>query len=220
MATRRGSAAHDTLTGGSAVDTLLGLAGNDRLRGLAGNDRLDGGLGNDILDGDAGNDTLIGGAGNDRLEGGNGNDRLDGSDNNDTLLGGAGNDTLLAGTGTNSLSGGDGNDRGVETLRINGASVNLDFTTLANHTVSGIERIDLRGSSNNALTVSFRDVLALGEHSSLRIDGETGDSVTSAAQSWRVDPAGVISIGGQQYASFTHLGATLLVDSDITTNIS
>lgn len=166
--------------------------------------------------GGAGHDTLRGSNVAEILIGGRGDDVLDGVGGADVLRGGAGDDVLVWFDGLRHADGGSG----VDTLRIDGASVNLDFTTLANHTVSGIERIDLSGSGNNALTVSCHDVLALGEHSTIRIDGNAGDSVTSAAQGWRVDPAGTVSIGGQQYASFTHLGATLLVDSDITANIS
>ena len=166
--------------------------------------------------GGAAHDTLRGSSAAEILIGGRGDDVLDGVSGADVLRGGAGDDVLVWFDGLRHVDGGSG----VDTLRIDGASVNLDFTPLANHTVSGIENIDLSGSGNNALTVSFRDVLTLGEHSTLRIDGNAGDSVTSAAQGWSVDPAGAINIGGQQYASFTHLGATLLVDSDITTNIS
>ena len=166
--------------------------------------------------GGTGHDTVRGSSAAEILIGGRGDDVLDGVSGADVLRGGAGDDVLVWFDGLRHVHGGSG----VDTLRINGASVILDFTPLANHTMSSIERIDLSGSGNNALTISFRDVLTPGEHSSLRIDGNAGDSVTSAAQGWGVDPAGTIAISGQQYASFTHLGATLLVDSDITTNIS
>jgi len=109
---------------------------------------------------------------------------------------------------------GDGGS-GTDTLHIDGAGVTLDFTLLAPHTVTGVERIDLTGSGANTLNLDFRDVLALSDTQSLRIDGDAGDTVTSTGQGWTEDLAGE-NIGGQHYRSYSHLGGTLLIDSDIT----
>ncbi len=163
-----------------------------------------------------GNDSLSGSGAAEILIGGRGDDRLDGVGGADVLRGGAGHDVLLWRGGLRELDGGSGTD----TLRIDGENISLDFSVLANHTVTGIERIDLTGSGNNALNISFRDVLALVDHSALRIDGNTGDSATSVGQGWTSNPEGTLTIAGQQYTSYTHLGLTLLVDSDITANIS
>ena len=163
-----------------------------------------------------GNDTLGGSSADEILIGGRGDDLLDGVSGADVLRGGAGDDVLYWHSGLRHLDGGSGTD----TLRIDSENVSLDFISLANHTVTGIERVDLSGSGNNALTINFRDVLAIGEHSTLRIDGNSGDSLTSDGQGWSINPEGAIAIAGQQYTSYTHLGATLLVDSDITTTIS
>ncbi|MBX9609200.1 MAG: FG-GAP-like repeat-containing protein [Gammaproteobacteria bacterium] len=94
MATRRGDAGNNTLTGTSAADVLLGLAGNDTLNAAAGDDRLDGGADNDRLLGGSGRDTLIGGAGNDVLVYDAGDARIDGGSGTDTLEVAGGGTTL------------------------------------------------------------------------------------------------------------------------------
>jgi hypothetical protein len=82
--------------------------------------------------------------------------------------------------------------------------------------VTGVERIVLTGSGANTLNLDFRDVLALSDTQSLRIDGNAGDTVTSAGQGWTLDAGGPVTIGSQLYERYLHLGGELLVDSDIT----
>ncbi len=65
MATIKGTAAADTLTGGSGDDTISGLDGNDVLNGGAGDDYLYGGNGNDVLTGGTGYNDYWGDAGHD-----------------------------------------------------------------------------------------------------------------------------------------------------------
>ncbi|MCC6707188.1 MAG: FG-GAP repeat protein [Gammaproteobacteria bacterium] len=166
--------------------------------------------------GDSGNDTLSGSDKDEQLIGGLGNDTLDGVAGADVLIGGAGDDVLVWHSGLRHADGGSGAD----TLRVDGANITLDFTILANHTVTGVERIDLSGSGNNSLNLDFRDVLALGDTQTLRIDGNAGDTVTSAGQGWSHDLGGPLTVGNQQYEKYTHLGGTLLVDSDITQTIT
>jgi hypothetical protein len=161
--------------------------------------------------GGSGNDSLTGSSADEQLVGGLGNDTLDGVSGADVLIGGAGDDVLVWHTGARHVDGGSGAD----TLRIDGANITLDFTALANHTVTGVERIDLTGSGDNALNLDFRDLLALSDTQSLRIDGDADDAVTSAGQGWTENLAGQ-DIGGQHYRSYSHLGGTLLIDSDIT----
>ncbi|MDF8333558.1 calcium-binding protein [Novosphingobium cyanobacteriorum] len=59
MATIRGTAGKNVLTGGDADDLLFGLAGNDSLNGGAGDDQLDGGTSSDVMAGGEGNDTFV-----------------------------------------------------------------------------------------------------------------------------------------------------------------
>lgn len=166
--------------------------------------------------GSSADDTLRGSSADEILIGGRGDDLLDGVSGADVLRGGGGDDILVWHTGLRHADGGSGTD----TLRIDSENQGLDFTALARHTVTGIERIDLSAGGDHALALDFRDVLALGEHSSLRIDGNAGDSVTSLGQGWSANLDGPITIGSQHYLSYSHLGGSLLIDSDISTTIS
>lgn len=89
--------------------------------------------------------------------GGSGNDVLNGGHGSDVLLGGRGADTLVWDATACHVGGGSG----IDTLRIDGSAVSLDFGLLSNHRITGIERIDLTGSGNNSLTLDIRDVLDL-----------------------------------------------------------
>lgn len=130
VATIKGTAKADTLTGGNGPDKIIGLGGNDTLYGGSGGDQLYGGAGNDTLYGGTGNDKLFGGAGDDTLYGGDGINRLVGGAGNDTLIGGTGNDTLVGGKGRDVLTGGGGIDHF--------AFATGDF---ASHTTTGADEI-------------------------------------------------------------------------------
>ena len=176
-------------------------------------------------EGGAGNDSLHGNGTNESLIGGRGNDVLDGAGGADVLRGGAGNDVLLWDPLDRHLDGGSGED----TLRLAGAGTSLDLTLIANNRITGIERIDLTGSGDNTLTLNIHDVLALPDHTGhfldlptrqVLIDGNSGDTLHSTAQGW-VQGTDVM-LQGNAYASYTHVGiaAQLLVDTDITRDIS
>ena len=162
--------------------------------------------------GTSGNDTLTGTRADEQLVGGLGSDTLDGVAGADVLIGGAGDDVLVWHEGLRHGDGGSGTD----TLHIDGAGVTLDFTLLAPHTVTGVERIDLTGSGANTLNLDFRDVLALSDTQSLRIDGNADDTVTSTGQGWTLHAGGPVLVGSQLYDRYLHLGGELFVDSDIT----
>lgn len=167
-------------------------------------------------DGGDGNDNLLGTSADEILIGGRGNDVLNGTGGADVLRGGAGDDVLLWQDGLREVDGGGGTD----TLRIGGADVSLDFTLIANNKLSGIEVLDLTGSGNNHAILSLLDVLALGDHNGLRIDGNSGDSVTSVAQGWTLAEGAPVVLAEQSYNSYTLAGATLLIDTDLTQTIS
>ena len=73
-----------------------------------------------------------------------------------TLSGASGAETLMGGRGADTLSGGGGGG-GADAL-IGGAGMNVDFTTISDSRISGIERLDLTGTGDNAATLSAADV--------------------------------------------------------------
>ena len=116
---------NDNLIGYDIQNLMYGNVGNDTLSGMGGNDTLDGGDGNDSLYGGTGSDVLLGGAGVDILNGENGDDVLDGGTGDDTLNGGQGNDTYVfyRGGGHDTINTGDGTIGKIDTLRLEGVSV-------------------------------------------------------------------------------------------------
>ena len=88
-----------------------------------------------------------------------------------------------------------------------------------NNLYTGLERIDLTGTGDNALTLDVRDVLALSDTSNeLLVDGNAGDTVNSLGEGW-VNGGGV-NVGGINYNQYTFGAASLLVDTDVIQNIT
>jgi Ca2+-binding RTX toxin-like protein len=200
MATIKGTALADLLTGGSGADVIHGYGDDDTLRGGGGNDVLNGGGGHDLLQGGSGADTLLGGSGNDTLDGDGGADVLQGGTGNDVLIHTAG-DPLVDGGG------------GFDTLRLDGTGRSLNLSALPEGTIAGIEAIDLRGGGNNRLTLSPSTLLALSDTTNvLRVNGDAGDVVIAGGRWTQIENT---KIGGQTYAQYTQDGATLQLDLDV-----
>jgi len=160
-----------------------------------------GGAGNDGLTGTAAAEILIGGRGKDTLAGGAGAD---------VLKGGAGNDNLKFDSADRLVDGGSG----VDTLDFTGSGKSLDLTAIVDTRYTGIEIIDLTGSGDNSLTLTMLDLLALSDSTNtLRVDGDTVDTVIAEGQGWLVGD--VVNIGGTLYQGYLNGAATLLVDTDI-----
>jgi hypothetical protein len=170
-------------------------------------------------------DSLTGTGADEVMVGGQGDDTLDGAGGEDVLKGGAGDDTLVWDAELHQVDGGSG----VDTLRIDGSGITLDLTTVADFRVGGIERIDMTGSGNNVVTLNVHDVLALPDHGGafvagqtlqLLLDGNAGDTVHASGQGW-VQGSNVL-VDGSSYASYTVTGsaAQLLVDLEVTRDIS
>jgi Ca2+-binding RTX toxin-like protein len=178
---------------------IIGNNGVNKLTGTAFDDTLTGNSGNDVLIGGAGNDTLLGGVGADNQMGGLGDDLFQ--------------LTTLTEFATGELINGEaGNDM----LQLTGANQVLNLIAIANNRITGIEVLDITGSGNNTLTLNLADVIDLSfETNTLRVDGDGGDVVNSAGQGWTV---GAEQLAG--YTTYTFGAATLLIDSDITQNIS
>jgi len=134
---------------------------NDTLTGVSANELFVAGLGDDILIGNGGADVFNAGAGNDTI-----------IINNDNL-------TKLS---SNKLSGdllarvnGGGN---TDTLKLEGANLNLDLTNIDNGRIQDIEIIDLTGSGDNILKLNLNDLLDISsETNTLKVVGDSGDKV-------------------------------------------
>lgn len=167
-----------------------------------------GGAGNDVLSGTTATETLIGGAGNDTLTGNGGADVLYGGSGDDVIVINPGNLSALAaaygsGGNTTQLARVDGGS-GIDTLKLAGAGMTLDMSTLAQQgagdpgsssRIESIERIDLTGSGNNTLNITAADIVdlagmntfnagngwsslgATARFHQLVVDGNAGDSV-------------------------------------------
>ena len=153
----------------------------------------------------SGKDTFVGSAGADRLNGYNGNDTMDGRGGPDRINGGAGNDTLVYGAG-DTLNGSSGT---LDTLKIKVANVDLSNNTANPNTrLLNFEQIDMR-NGDHTLKLAKADVLDMSSTSTIKILGDSGDTVTIV---------GAQVEGGSAPAGFTRYtigSAILIVDSDI-----
>ena len=203
IVTPAGSAAGTTaleVNAAAAADALeiIGNNGVNKLTGTAFDDSLTGNGGNDILIGGAGNDTLLGGAGADNLQGGIDNDVIRLAAATEFIVG-------------ELINGGDGDD----ILQILSNAQSLNLTTIANDRIVNIEAIDLEGSACS-VTLNVADVLDISfSTNTLRVDGDATNTVTSTGQGWTL---GAEQLAG--YTTYTFGAATLLIDTDITQNIS
>ena len=203
-------------------DLLLGSAGSDPDAGRNAGGQTFVYFGRDFRDeinfeGGAGNETLNGTAADEILVGGHGDDTLDGAGGEDVQRGGAGDDTLVYDAADRKIDGGTGED----TLRVDGSGVILDLSNIPDTRITSIEKIDLTGSGDNTLGLTLLDLLNLSESSNqLLVDGDAGDTVNSVGEGWTLDAGGPVDIGGTLYNSFSLGVAMLLVDTDVTTNIT
>jgi hypothetical protein len=160
--------------------------------------------------------TASGTAGANAIIGSAGNDTLTGAGGADVIRGGAGDDVIgVSDAGFQRVDGGGGSD----TLRLDGSGFDLDFTAIAQNTVTGIERIDLTGSGDNTLTLTVLDVFDMVEARSggvaiLRVNGDAGDTVTLTGGTWV--SAGTIVEDSVTYDRFTLGNAEVRVETTIT----
>ncbi len=152
-----------------------------------------------------------------------GNDDLNANGAATVVLAAGGDDVLnIDGFGDTDLLSFDGGT-GTDTLRLNGAGLSLDLSTLPDTRLSSIERIDLNGDgpvgSNNSLTLSRLDLLNLSEvridgRAELRVDGNAGDRIATADSGW-MRRADVMGDDGTLYRVFDNGNARLLVNTAI-----
>lgn len=154
--------------------------------------------------------TLTGSAGANVMNGADGDDLLIGNGGADVLIGGRGNDVLAISTlDFQRIDGGNGRD----TLRFDGAGLNLDLLNVGDTLVSSIETIDIRGSGANSLTLDYYDVVILTENSNpdhfadvLLIRRDLDDTVNIGA-GWTAD--GTDTFNGVLYDVFVQGSAVV-----------
>jgi Ca2+-binding RTX toxin-like protein len=234
----------DELQGGAGSDRLWGGSGADRLLGLDGSDTLNGGHGPDVLAGGGGDDVYIANDPGDLIleSAGEGTDAMRSAvtellaPNVENLVltgfsavNGTGNsldNVLIGNRGANLLKGRGGDDTmvwsasdrynggaGSDTLRISGGGITIDLRTVENSRILNVEVIDLAGGGDNTLKLRLRDLLDVSSTTdTLRVDGDTGDTVRRAAD-WM--QGADLTIGANDYSSYTRGTGTLLVDTDI-----
>ena len=162
--------------------------------------------------GDNGPNMLIanqGAAATDILIGGQNDDLLFGDGGPDVLRGGEGDDTLtVPAADFQRLIGGNGFD----TLRLAGAGITLDLTSIPDNRIIDVEQIDITGTGGNMLTLDVQEVLNISTHSNtLIVKRDVGD-VVNLGSGWTQQTGELI--GGDYFEVFTQGAAVLKVETD------
>jgi Ca2+-binding RTX toxin-like protein len=191
--------------------------------------------GNDLIDGTSGNNQLVGGNGDDVITGNGGFDVMYGGRGNDTFVLNADNVAKLSNSGSSQAISRIDGGTGIDTLRLDGAGITLDFTQLTGAPVKNVERIDLTGSGNNTVRLTLTDVLDLGSNNTfnvnpaavdtrkqLQVQGDAGDRVvlTDVANWTQLTGANSTFVDGSKtYNVWNHntSGAQLLIDQALGT---
>jgi hypothetical protein len=144
---------------------------------------------------------------------GRGIDDLNGFGGADILMGGAGTDMIaIADTSFALISGGSGYD----ILRLDGSGLELNLTTLADTRLSGIERIDIRGTGSNTLVLNALEVLNLTQGYGQTDNSNTltvmadSDDIIDMGPGWTA--TNTLVEGSRTAVTYTNGNATLIVD--------
>ena len=158
----------------------------------------------------------------------------------DILIGGLGDDVLISDGGADVLRGGEGDDtlavpdtsfnttrrlvggNGIDTLRLDGSSLTLDLTAIADNRIVDVEEIDIRGSGDNTLVLDVGEVLGLSSHSNMLLVRRDAGDLVDIGSGWSV--SGVENIDGVDFNVFAQgeatvkleqlTGAMVIVESD------
>ncbi|VVM17633.1 RTX toxins and related Ca2+-binding proteins [uncultured Gammaproteobacteria bacterium] len=122
---------------------------------------------------------FVAGAGNDTLTGNGGMDVFNAGLGTDSILINASNIAALEKTGAGNRARVDGGG-GVDTLKLDGAGLTLDLTSISNTRIQDIEIIDIRGSGDNTLKLNLNDLLDASTSTNiLKVLGDSGDTVNA-----------------------------------------
>lgn len=206
-----GSMAHggSDLNGDGVSDFLVTSFGSDPLG------RANGGIAYAVFGKTSwGGLSLTATAGTDFLVGGDMNDSFDAIGASDSAFGLSGNDTFTITTAAlGRIDGGAGTD----TLSFNASGLALNLTSLAAGTITGIERLDIRGfgTTGNTLTITRETLLALSDTSdTLLVNLDSNDTVNASGFT---TSGSTQTINGVAYTVYTSGSATLLVQAGVGT---
>jgi hypothetical protein len=161
------------------------------------------------LVGDEMDNELTGDSGANVLIGAQGDDILNGEGGFDVMRGGQGDDILgIADLSFQDLDGG----RGTDALRLDGAGIVLDLTTIPDNQLTGFEQIDITGSGDNTLVLgTLQEVFNLSDTSNtLLVRRDRGDVVDRGDGWTEIAP---VTIDGDSYRVYEQGAATLLVQN-------
>ncbi|MBA5248147.1 MAG: hypothetical protein FE834_01230, partial [Gammaproteobacteria bacterium] len=179
--------------------------------------------GDDDLIGDDTNkdEIFVAGAGNDTLTGNGGMDVFSAGSGSDTIIINASNITALEQTGAGNRANINGGGN-VDTLKLDGSGLTLDFTKISNNRIKDIEKIDLTGSGDNILKLNLNDILDASTSTNiLKVFGNSGDKVDININKW-TDSSADKTEGSVTYKVYTHAdvnagaNAALWIDTDLT----
>ncbi len=146
------------------------------------------------------------------------------------VVGSGTNEILVAGRADSNLNGGAGDDilvydqasltdlgslvggTGIDTVAMAGTNLAWDFSAIDSASISGIERIDIRGTGDNSARLSTSDVLDFSDNSTIFIQGDIGDTV-QAVGDWQYSHDLVQD--DVLYSAYVGQGATLYIDQSI-----
>ena len=175
------------LTGGLGTDIYDGRDGDDTITDAGGDSDVDAGAGSDKVSLISGTNTVEGGSEGDLIIGGFGNDDLSGGTGDDVIRGDVstnlfGSDRIAGGEGDDLLEGGGGIDtfvfatnEGTDTI----GTLDIDFDTLANSTVSGadfvsgLDQVELAGFGFADQAAAFANVTDVGGVATFSDQGTT-----------------------------------------------
>lgn len=155
-----------------------------------------------------------------------------GSNADNFFYGGTGNDTYVIGSGVDTVALGAGNDvvvfnsagitagdvinggLGFDTIRIDGAGVQMLLNNIPDTVFQGFEAIDINGTGGNLLVLGLADVLALNDAGVLFIKGGADDEVGFTSNANWVAGADTV-VDGITYTAYTAGAAAVYVQNGL-----